>query len=91
MSVAGFVITAAFAFYVCAFKAVDFDFWWHIKAGEILWRTKSLIRIDPFACTRAGMPYLSTHEALGSQRTHVQHVRARRLSFVPRLPRPAGA
>ncbi|MDD5751857.1 MAG: hypothetical protein PHS73_05060, partial [Candidatus Peribacteraceae bacterium] len=50
--------------YVCAFKVMDRDFWWHVKAGEIMWRTKSLIHIDPFAYTRAGLPYLSNREWL---------------------------
>jgi len=43
---------------------MDRDFWWHIKAGQIMLQTCSLIHIEPFAYTRAGQPYLATHEWL---------------------------
>lgn len=58
------LVAAGFFFYLCAFKVVDFDFWWHVKAGEIMWRTKSLITTDPFAYTRAGEPFLPRYEWL---------------------------
>ena len=64
MRIAGVVTVFAAVVWLCAFKVADFDFWWHIKAGEIMWQTHDLIRIDPFAYTRAGMPYLATHEWL---------------------------
>ena len=57
-------LTAAFLFYLCAVKVLDRDFWWHIKAGQIMLQTCSLIHIEPFAYTRAGQPYLATHEWL---------------------------
>ncbi len=47
---------------VALFKVVDSDIWWHIRAGQVMWETKSLITLDPFAYTRAGLPYLATHE-----------------------------
>ena len=50
--------------YFCAFKVSDVDFWWHVKAGEIMLQTKSLISIEPFAYTRIGAPYLAQHEWL---------------------------
>ena len=40
------------------------DFWWHVKAGEIMLKTRSLTSEDPFAYTRAGLPFLPTHEWL---------------------------
>lgn len=46
------------------YKVVDSDVWWHIKAGQIMWQTHHLITTDPFAWTRAGLPYRSTHEWL---------------------------
>jgi tetratricopeptide (TPR) repeat protein len=62
-----FVIAWIFAllaiFWVSTFKIMDRDFWWHITAGKILLDTKT-ITIDPFAYTRAGLPYLATHEWL---------------------------
>jgi len=55
---------ALFIIWICSFKVVDSDFWWHIKAGEVLWRTKGMITIDPFAYTRDGLPYFARHEWL---------------------------
>jgi hypothetical protein len=45
-------------------KIVDEDFWWHVAAGEEMWRRGGIIDIDPFAFTREGLPYLATHEWL---------------------------
>lgn len=58
------VLGGAFLFWITAFKVVDSDFWWHVKAGEVLWQTRHMIDLDPFAYTRAGLPYLATHEWL---------------------------
>ena len=33
---------------------MGFDTWWHMKTGEIIWETKSIIDTDPFSYTRAG-------------------------------------
>jgi len=49
---------------ICAFKVLDRDFWWHVKAGEIMVKTGRLIATEPFSHTREGMPYLATHEWL---------------------------
>ncbi len=49
---------------MCAFKMTDRDIWWHITAGKIMLQTGSLIATEPFAWTRAGLPYLATHEWL---------------------------
>lgn len=49
---------------LAVFKVGDLDVWWHLKAGQIMLETGSLIRIDPFAWTREGLPYLATHEWL---------------------------
>lgn len=37
------------------------DFWWHVKAGELMRRTHAIIETDPFAWTRKGLPYLAIH------------------------------
>ncbi len=59
------VILGMFAIiWVCTYKMMDRDFWWHIKAGEIMLQTGAIIRTDPFAFTRSGLPYLATHEWL---------------------------
>ncbi len=65
--IAGWVIIAVavgFVVYIGSFKMLDRDFWWHIKAGEIMTQTKQLITIEPFAHTRAGQPYLATQSWL---------------------------
>lgn len=46
------------------FCVMDYDVWWHVKAGQIMRATLDLIRTDPFAYTREGMPYLAIHEWL---------------------------
>jgi hypothetical protein len=62
LSLAAFVGVIAL---LCAFKVYDLDVWWHLKAGELMVRTRAWIHTDPFAYTRAGQPYLATYEWLG--------------------------
>lgn len=57
-------IVVGFVGYICSFKILDRDFWWHVKAGEVMTQTKSLIQTEPFAYTRAGQPYLATQSWL---------------------------
>ncbi len=64
LSVLPWVLGAAAIFWICTFKIMDRDFWWHITAGEIFLNTRGMITLDPFAYTRAGLPYLATHEWL---------------------------
>lgn len=59
-----FAVVAIAIFSICTFKILDRDFWWHVKAGEIMVNTHHLISTDPFAYTRDGQPYISTHEWL---------------------------
>ncbi len=54
---------AAVILYICTFKVGNSDFWWHIKAGQIL-RESGWIALDPFAYTRVGEAYLANHEWL---------------------------
>ncbi len=64
ISYVSLLITVLAIFYICAFKIVDRDFWWHIKAGEIMSTNKRLITVEPFSYTREGKQYISTHEWL---------------------------
>ncbi len=64
LRILAFVSGAAAIFWICTYKIMDRDFWWHIKAGEILLDTHAMITTDPFAYARAGLPYLATHEWL---------------------------
>jgi hypothetical protein len=59
------VVFAGLVAFLCAFKVDDLDVWYHLKAGKLMVRTGALIRIDPFAYTREGQPYLATYEWLG--------------------------
>lgn len=58
------LITICFVVFICAFKVMDRDFWWHITAGRIMTEQKSLIYEEPFSYTRAGQPYLARYEWL---------------------------
>lgn len=64
LTVASVLLLLGAVAYVCLFKIADSDFWWHVKAGEIMVQTRGLIATEPFAYTRAGQPYLATHEWL---------------------------
>lgn len=67
-------IGAGFIVYICSFQILDRDFWWHIKAGEIMTQTKSIISVDPFAHTREGKPYLATQSWLAEIALYAIHV-----------------
>lgn len=41
----------------------DPDLWWHLKVGEIIWRTHAIPRFDPFAFTTHGHAW-TAHEWL---------------------------
>lgn len=58
------LLGAAAVLWVCTFKLMDRDFWWHITAGDMMLKSWTMIDTDPFAYTRAGLPYLATHEWL---------------------------
>lgn len=64
LQVAGVAAIIGIVATLCAFKIADSDFWWHVRAGEIMVKTRSWITLEPFAHTREGLPYLATHEWL---------------------------
>jgi len=33
------------------------DFWWHLKAGQVIWETRTIPSVDSFSFTRAGQPF----------------------------------
>jgi len=37
----------------------DPDLWWHLKTGELIWRTHSIPRADVFSFTAAGHPWVA--------------------------------
>lgn len=44
-------------------KLVDHDIWWHLKAGEIIWKWKQILPYDIFSYTAQGAPWIN-HEWL---------------------------
>jgi len=44
-------------------SSIDWDFWWHLKAGQYIIQTRSIPHLDPFSFTRAGAEWI-THEWL---------------------------
>jgi hypothetical protein len=54
-----FVLLAALAF----FRRTDIDFWWHLRAGQLILETGQVPRVDPFSYTKAGEPWVA-HEWL---------------------------
>lgn len=62
-----FIVVAAvfgIAIYICLFKLIDNDFFWHVKSGEIMWKTGALIREEPYSYVLAEKPYGALHEWL---------------------------
>src|SRR5678809_533985 len=42
---------------------IDWDFWWHLKAGQYIIESRSIPHVDPFSFTRAGEQWIA-HEWL---------------------------
>ncbi|TSC78712.1 MAG: hypothetical protein G01um101425_1002 [Candidatus Peregrinibacteria bacterium Gr01-1014_25] len=61
LALAAVLWMAALVVFLTAFKVMDLDVWWHIKAGQLMRSTGGLPHTDPFAYTRAGQPYLASH------------------------------
>ncbi|MDP7247840.1 MAG: hypothetical protein QF741_04425 [Candidatus Peribacteraceae bacterium] len=57
------IIALAFIAWVALFKVHAPDFWWHVKAGQIM-RDTGWITTDPFAYTREGALYLASQSWL---------------------------
>jgi hypothetical protein len=50
-------------FTMSARGVADPDFWWHLRSGELIVRTHTILRTDPFSFTRIGHPWIN-HEWL---------------------------
>ncbi len=52
------------ALFVMATREIaDPDFWWHLRAGQVIFETASVPHVDIFSFTRAGQPWVA-HEWL---------------------------
>jgi tetratricopeptide (TPR) repeat protein len=67
-----FSVAVVFILAICFFKVVDLDFWWHIKAGEIILH-HGIIHTDTFSYPRFGQPYLETYEWLSQVLLYLVH------------------
>lgn len=61
MHIAGILCCAGMILALVCFQVLDYDVWWHIKAGQMMRESWSIPATDPFAYTREGQPYLATH------------------------------
>jgi hypothetical protein len=46
---------------LCAFKVVNLDFGWQLKAGELIWSTGSIPTTDVFSYVAEGNPWVDSH------------------------------
>ena len=37
----------------------DADMWWHLRAGQVMWQSKTILLHDVFSYTRAGQPWVN--------------------------------
>ncbi|OLC54710.1 MAG: hypothetical protein AUH92_03455 [Acidobacteria bacterium 13_1_40CM_4_69_4] len=50
----------------------SFDYWWHLKTGEIIVRERLIPRVDPFSFTAPGVPWVD-HEWLFQALAYIGH------------------
>jgi hypothetical protein len=58
------VVSILILIYICTFKIIDSDFFWAVKAGQLMWNAHALIHTEPFSYVLAGKPYVALHELL---------------------------
>ena len=56
-------LLSIFSLVVRQCSSIDWDFWWHLKAGQYIIQSGSIPHIDPFSFTRGGSEWI-THEWL---------------------------
>jgi hypothetical protein len=56
-------LLSLFALAVQQCSSIDWDFWWHLKAGQFIVQSRSIPHIDTFSFTRSGSEWV-THEWL---------------------------
>ena len=54
-------LLSLFSLAVLQCSNIDWDFWWHLKAGQYIIESRSIPHIDPFSFTRAGHNGLLTN------------------------------
>jgi hypothetical protein len=53
------VLTLVAVFTMAVRVQVSPDMWWHLRSGEVQWRTRTILRADPFSHTAANAPWVN--------------------------------
>lgn len=53
------VLIAILVFFLYCRTPQDADMWWHLRAGQEMWQSKSVLLIDKFSFTRTGTPWVN--------------------------------
>ena len=61
-SLSNLLLSLVFLFFLTQ-KIFSYDIWWHLKAGELIWQTGTIPRIDVFSFTNGGQEWIA-HEWL---------------------------
>lgn len=62
--------------FVLAVRAIsDPDFWWHLRAGQLIWETRAVPHTDPFSSTFFGREWVA-HEWLSEALMYAVHLAA---------------
>lgn len=60
--------------FVLAVRAIsDPDFWWHLRAGQLIWETRAVPHTDPFSATFFGREWVA-HEWLSEALMYAVHL-----------------
>lgn len=52
-------ITAVSIFLLLTRTPVDADMWWHLRAGQVMWESRTILLQDVFSYTLAGAPWVN--------------------------------
>ncbi len=53
------LLIAVLVFFLYIRSPQDADMWWHLRAGQVMWQTKSILLVDKFSYTRIGQPWVN--------------------------------
>ena len=58
---ATYLLLAVIVVLLCWHQIIDVDLWWHLRTGELILKTQSIPRTDPFSHTSAGSLWIDLH------------------------------
>ena len=53
------LLLPALVFIILTRTPQDADMWWHLRAGELMWQSKTILLTDTFSYTRFGAPWVN--------------------------------